>query len=61
MYLRTDVNVLNSLEHRGNVIPRHGLDVNLAYRNLAKLYLSVFDFSHSPNSSKMCLFQVIFP
>ena len=61
VYLRTDENVLNSLKHRGNVVLKLSLDVYLAYRNLAKLHLTVFDFSHSPNSSKICLFQVNYP
>ena len=36
-YLRIRVNVLNFLEHSGNVVPRLGLDVYLVYRNLANL------------------------
>ena len=61
MQLRNRVHVLNSLEHRVIVFPQLGLDVYLAYHNLAKLHLPVFDFSHSPNSSKIYLFQVIYP
>ena len=53
------VEVLQSLQHRRNVVPRLGVEPDLIHRDLTELKLTFLDFSHECDPSKSCLYEPI--
>ena len=51
--------MLQSLQHRRNVVPRLGVEPDLIHRDLTELKLTFLDFSHECDPSKSCLYEPI--